>query len=275
LEAFVLANLSGLAGDIYLAHSTNLFRDPWEYVPFYFSLVAPFVLLAANLALELRSSRQWWNVLGYVVGWGAAAVGIAGLFLHLESHFFRKLTLASLVYTAPFAAPLAYTGVGLLLILNRMTPPESREWPLGVLLLAWGGFLGNFIFSVADHAQNGFFYPDEWIPVVSSAFAVGILALPFLMPIRRGYFVPCAIVMLIQAAVGLLGFYYHVAADLRGPAPSLLDNVIYGAPVLAPLLFPNLAALTLLGLWVLYKHPSTNGINSPRGISPENSHSTS
>ena len=54
---------------------------------------------------------------------------VAGLLWHLEGRFFRELTLESLVYTAPFAAPLAYTGLGLLLIMNRMVDPESPEWP--------------------------------------------------------------------------------------------------------------------------------------------------
>jgi hypothetical protein len=67
--------------------------------------------------------------------------------------------------------------------------------------------------------------------------------------------------MLAQAAVGLLGFYYHTAANLRGPAPSRFDNFVYGAPALAPLLFPNLVLLTLLGLWVLRRHlPEANAV---------------
>ncbi len=39
---------------------------------------------------------------------------------HLRGDFFQEQTLKNLVYTAPFAAPLAYTGLGLLLILDRM-----------------------------------------------------------------------------------------------------------------------------------------------------------
>jgi len=40
-----------------------------------------------------------------------------------------------------------------------------------------------------------------------------------------------------------LGCYFHLAADLRGSARSLADRFIYGAPVSAPLLFADLAAL--------------------------------
>jgi hypothetical protein len=171
--------------------------------------------------------------------------------LHLDSRFFQERTLASLVYAAPFAAPLAYTGIGLLIILNRMVDAESAEWAYWVLLLALGGFVGNFIFSVTDHAQNGFFHPTETIPVIGSAFAVGFLTVPFLVRVGWPYLMLCAAVLVVQVGIGLLGFYYHLRADLNGPAPTLLDNIVYGAPVLAPLLFPNLTILAFLGLWGL------------------------
>src|SRR5262249_34609559 len=116
LELFLLFNLSGLVPDIYLAHSHNNFRRPEEYVPLYFSLAAPVVLLMAIVARELFGQVLTWRVLGHLVGWAAVAIGVTGTVLHLESRFFQELTLQSLVYSAPFAAPLAYTGMGLLLV---------------------------------------------------------------------------------------------------------------------------------------------------------------
>src|SRR5437588_240426 len=86
------------------------------------------------------------------------------------------VTVFGLVNAAPFAAPLAYTGLGLLLLMNRMVPADTPEWPRWVLLLALGGFFGNFLFSLTDHAQNAFHSWTEWIPVVSSALTVGFLA---------------------------------------------------------------------------------------------------
>ena len=67
--------------------------------------------------------------------------------------------------------------------------------------------------------------------------------------------------MFVQGAVGLLGFYFHVAANLHGPSPRLWDNFVFGAPAMAPLLFPNLVLLACIGLWVLGKHPPA--VNSP------------
>jgi hypothetical protein len=253
LEAFVLVNLGFLAPDIYLAHSTNLFRNWAEYLPLALSLAAPLVLLAAA-GLAWRGSIGGWRALGHIVGGGTVALGIAGLILHLESRFFHEATLESLVYTAPFAAPLAYTGLGLLLIMNRMVNPESVEWPLWVLLLALGGFVGNFIFSLSDHAQNGFFYQSEWIPVAASALAVGFLVVPFVLSVNRSYVTVCVVVMGLQIMVGLLGFYLHTAANLRGPSVNHFGNFVYGAPAMAPLLFPNLAVLVFIGLWRLRSH---------------------
>ncbi len=250
LEVFVLANLAGLALDIYLAHSTNLFADTTEYIPLVFSLVSP-PILAVAIYGYLTSRNDLWRWLGHGVGWTAVALGVTGLILHLESHFFHSLTIKSLVYTAPFAAPLSYTGIGLLLIMNRMVRPDTPPWPQWVLLLALGGFVGNFVFSLADHAQDGFFHVEEWIPVVASAVACGFLVVVFLVNINRTYLVWCAAVMFLQMGVGLLGFYYHNAANLHGSSTSMFENLVYGAPPMAPLLFPNLALLSLLGLYVL------------------------
>ena len=67
------------------------------------------------------------------------------MILHLDSPFFYERTLKSLTYSAPFAAPLAYTGLGFLLVMNRMVDSESMEWAQWVLLFTLGGFVGNFV----------------------------------------------------------------------------------------------------------------------------------
>lgn len=101
--------------------------------------------------------------------------------------------------------------------------------------------------------KNGFYHWTEWIPVVSSALAVGFLTAPLVTDVGRSYLAVCLIVLLLQGAVGVLGFYFHLAADLDGPAPALFENIVFGAPIMAPLLFPNLVLLAFLGLYVLDK----------------------
>jgi hypothetical protein len=249
VEAFAILNVGFLAFDIYLAHSVNQFRNRAEYIPLIFSLTAPPLLILA-LAVRHRSPAVWRN-LGLLIGWGAVLVGLSGVIFHLESRFFYERTLRSLTYSAPFAAPLAYAGLGFLLIMNRMVSPESLEWGQWVLLLALGGFIGNFIFSLSDHASNGFFNPLEWVPVVASAIAVGCLTVPLTMRVSRRYIDLCAIVLLLEAGVGLWGFLLHAEGNLRGPSVHPFDNFIYGAPPLAPLLFPNLMVLGIIALWQL------------------------
>jgi hypothetical protein len=249
VEAFAILNVGFLTLDIWLAHSVNQFRNRAEYVPLAFSASAPLVLLL-GLALQGRWPAVWKD-LGYLVGWIAIAIGLAGVVLHLESRFFDERTLRSLTYSAPFAAPLAYTGLGLLLVMNRMVAPDSREWAQWVLVLALGGFAGNLVFSLTDHAGNGFFDRLEWVPVGASAVAVGFLVVPLLMAVTRRYLELCAAILLLESAVGVWGFFLHGAANLRGPSPDPLENVIHGAPPMAPLLFPNLALLAGIAVYRL------------------------
>lgn len=249
IEAFAILNLGFLTFDIYMAHSVNQFRSRAEYIPLLFSAIAPVVLMIALVQRQRRPAV--WKILGLLAGWAAILIGLTGVILHLQSHFFYERTLRSLTYSAPFAAPLAYTGLGFLLLMNRMVDPETLEWAQWVLLLTLGGFIGNFVFSLADHAENGFFYPLEWVPVVASAIAIGFLTVPLVMRVSRRFLNLCGVVLLLEAAVGGWGFGLHAAGNLRGPSVHAFDNFIYGAPPMAPLLFPNLMVLGIIALWRL------------------------
>jgi hypothetical protein len=73
-----------------------------------------------------------------------------------------------------------------------------------------------------------------------------------------------------QVVVGLLGFFYHVRADLHGTSLEWMRNFIEGTPALAPLLFPNLALLACIGLVVLARHvpgaaPDSEPVAAPQG----------
>ena len=248
MEAFVIFNFACLTGDIVLAHGSNHFRNGAEYIPLLFSPIASVFLFAAFL---LRLRFNWdrvWKGLGYFVGWASIAVGATGVLYHLDSHFFYERTLKSLTYTAPFAAPLAYMGLGCLTLMNRMISHPTREWRQWVLFFAAGGFAGNFGLSLADHATNAFFHWTEWIPVVSSALAVGFLFTLLVSAVPPGFHRLCNSVLLLQVLVGALGFILHFWADLHGPAGRLVDNLLSGAPPFAPLLLPNLSLLALIAL---------------------------
>lgn len=273
VELFVTMNLAILAGDIYIAHSVNHFQKWPEYIPLYFSICAPVVL---GIVIALRwiwCIRAPWRDVGYLVAWLSIFVGLAGVLYHLESSFFLNRTIESLTYAAPFAAPLAYTGLGFLLLVNRMVMVRTPEWARWVILLALGGFFGNFVLSLTDHADNGFFMRTEWIPVISSAFATSFLLVPLITPVTRRYLDLCMLVMAGQACVGVLGFWFHMQANLIEPGVSLWDKLVNGAPPMAPLLFPNLVGLAFIGIWAVLPHvPEPDSGNSCLGAAYEWSH---
>lgn len=253
LEVFVLSNIAFLILDVYVAHSFNNFAHWAEWIPIYFA-GAGTVALAIAVRQEARRRGEQSEWIGTVVGWGCIAVGLAGLVWHLEAWFFESVTLKSLVYSAPFIAPLSFAGLGCLLLLNRMEDTSSVSWGLWVVALAWGGFVGNFVLSLIDHAQNAFFYWTEWIPVVVSALAVGHLGAVLLHRATHQVLLVGYAVLILQVFTGLAGLGFHVAPLWTADAlqAGLWDALRYGPPVFAPLLFVDLAVLAALGLWDLH-----------------------
>jgi len=247
LEVFALVNLAFLAVDIYVAHLVNEFANPLEWLPVVFSSIAPLALLPG--LLRYRGFREGvGRIGGLVVGFASIGVGILGMVLHLNSHFFAAQTLQNLVYAAPFVAPLAYAGVGFLILLNRMVDVDKQEWGRWVLFFAMGGFCSNFGLSLLDHAQNGFFYKPEWIPVVASAAGIGFLVTAVAVEADDKLIKAGMLMMGVEILVGLLGAVLHVWADLTADV-GLYDAFVYGAPAFAPMLFPDLALLAVIGLW--------------------------
>ena len=247
LDIFIVVNIAFLAIDVFVAHAVNAFAHAAEWIPFYFSLGAT-CLLVLTVFTPKKRWKQWCR---FGIGWCAICVGIAGMLFHLNSHFFSDLTLKNLVYTAPFVAPLAFTGVGLLLIMNGMVDDTDLEWAEWVVLMAGFGWCGNFVLSVFDHAQNGFFNPSEWLPVFTSALAVGCLVTLFFTARHRYFLKFCVVVLGINFIVGVAGFFFHIGAGLQVATVNRMDGFLYGAPVFAPLLFPNLSLLAMLGIWKL------------------------
>jgi hypothetical protein len=244
-RAFAVANIAFLGVDIALAHAANDFAHRAEWAPIVFSAVATVLLVPGAVRAESAAARA----LDSLVAWASIVVGVAGMMLHLESAFFEEQTLRDLVYSAPFAGPLAYVGVGLLILLTRSGEARARSFGRWVILLALGGFVGNFALSLLDHAQNDFFRPAEWIGVGAAAYAVGFLFVALVRPRASALVRACHGVMAAQVVVGVVGLGWHVAADLARPETSMLDRFLFGAPAFAPLLFADLAVLAAIGLW--------------------------
>lgn len=248
VEAFVVSNLAFLAVDIGVAHAGNGFRQDVEWLPIAFSLSTSSILLPG--LSRWRSGAVGEDARGLVVGTLAVLLGVGGLLYHLASAFFVERTLMSLVYSAPCLAPLAYAGIGLLLILNRLERDVPERWAAWVLVLALGGFAGNFGLSLLDHAQNGFMNRLEWVPVGAAALATSSLVIALLGDQRR-FLELCFGLCALEVLVGLAGFGLHLAGILRTPGRSLADRLLHGAPAFAPLLFADLGLLAAIAIWAL------------------------
>ena len=244
LECFIAINLAFLAIDVYIAHSINAFAHRAEWIPFMVSIAAVPLLLVARF----MGSTQVNRLTGVGVGWVSIFVGVGGMLYHLDSQFFVDFTIQSLVYTAPFIAPLSFAGIGLLLIMHHTVHEESLEWGRWVLVMACAGFLGNFVLSLCDHAQNGFFDWREWIPVYTSAMAVSFLMTAIVQPRNAPFLALCVLILALNGLTGVVGFYLHLLANLAAPAESVRESFLHGAPILAPLLFPNLSLLGIIGI---------------------------
>jgi hypothetical protein len=245
VRVFVAANIAFLGLDIYIAHLANEFAHRTEWAPVVFSAVATPLLVPGALGSTRRVVRHVDRFLGVA----AIVVGVLGMVFHLQSGFFERETLHDLVYAAPFVAPLSYVGVGLLLLLVHSEDASTPRFGRWVVVLALGGFAGNFALSVLDHAQNGFFHATEWIPVAAAAYAVAFLGAAVARP-SSALLRACVVVMVVEVAVGLVGAALHVSANLHDPVmSSFRDRFVFGAPAFAPLLFANLALLAFIGLW--------------------------
>jgi hypothetical protein len=251
LEAFVATNLLFLVADIALAHSVNDFAHPAEWIPLWFSGLAGLALGASLFVEDPRRGAA--GRLREVLGWLAVAVGVSGLLWHLSGDFFQEVALSSLVYSAPFVAPLAYAGLGLLLLLNRrLDARRDFAWGQWALFLSFAGVVGNYGLSLADHARNGFFDWREWIAVGTAALGVGGVLVAILWPRSAPARHVAWAALAAQVVVGLMGFALHLAPLLDHPSlEGLAGRVIYGPPLFAPLLFVNLTLPAALGLWVM------------------------
>lgn len=66
----------------------------------------------------------------------------------------------------------------------------------------------------------------------------------------------CYFIVGIQAVVGVLGAVLHVLSIFKNTSSEvpLLERVLYGAPIMAPLLYTDLAFLLFIGM-ISYERP--------------------
>ena len=236
--------------DIVLAHAVNAFGHPAEWIPLVFC-VAGALALAVALVLGRRDPAwragrglaggvgrgSWWGWPGSCGTWRAGSS--------------RSARCGPWSTRPPSPPRWPSPGLGLPPPHEPHGPPGSVEWGRWVAFLALGGYAGNLVLSLADHAQNGFFDPLEWVPVATAALATGTFLVLVSAPARRAFGRFAWGVLALQAAVGLLGFALHLRPAFHPSLAGVTERILYGPPVFAPLLFVNLALPGALALWDL------------------------
>lgn len=139
--------------------------------------------------------------------------------------------------------------------LGRWEPlPVSRDQAMLLMAAINEIFLGIDIYLA--HMISGTIVPNEWIPIVFGPLAgitllmAGLLALrnrPLATTLASGIFVA-------SIAVGLLGAYFHLVR-LALPAGPVGEQVtisllVWGPPVLGPLMFSLVGLLGISAAWV-------------------------
>lgn len=258
-----------LGVDTYLAHSISGTIRLGEWIPIIFGPVAGVLLLIAGLiALRRRMAA---NLIASFVFLASMAVGILGSYYHLHRAILtdapagQQISALVLVYAPPLLGPLTFLLVailglsaaweenppqsGRLHLLGKlrldMPLPKTRAYFLMVALF----ILVTMLSSVLDHARTNFVNPWLWLPTLVGAFAVfATFWMGALERLERSDLLTYLVAMGLMIGVGLIGLVLHVLRDLTGQGGLLAERFVFGAPLMAPLLFANMG---LLGLLVL------------------------
>ncbi len=261
LLLFVGINLMFTGIDVVLAHSINQYIPVYEWIPiFYFPFGA---LSCIILAFQLKPKKPMALIHIFLMTIGII-VGVLGTAFHANAVLNPAgyLTWAWVVFGSPILAPLAFSGISLLGLyavteevekqngilkvpgLGTFKAPISRDrhflWLVGL------GFGASAITSIIDHAQYGYnFY--KMIAIVFGLFATAVvISLAVSKQWTKGDETVYFWTMMAAVVVGVLGFGFHLSADLAGTGALSMERILAFAPVLAPLLFSDLGMLGLL-----------------------------
>lgn len=155
----------------------------------------------------------------------------------------------------------------------RLVAREARMQKHLALITALSAICSG-VEALYSHYKNNFKYKAQWTPVAIAPLLAGAgfaaLAPPPVASSRLARIVlPAASALAI--ADGAAGVFYHARGIVRRPggAQHLVYNVMYGPPILAPLLF---AACGFLGLLASFmsRHPgdARSGSGRPRPAGP-------
>ena len=261
LMLFVGINLMFTGIDVALAHSINQYIPVYEWIPiFYF----PFGALSCIYLAFKGQPGKWSSITHILLMLLGVLVGIIGTAFHANAVLNPAgyLTWSWVVFGSPILAPLAFSGIsllGLYAITNEVDnqPGKLEIKGIGIfkapisrdrhfLWLVALGFAASTLTSIIDHAQYGYtFY--KLIAIIFGLFASSvIISLCVSKSWSKGDELVYFWTMITAIVVGVLGFGFHLSADLAGTGALSLERILAFAPVLAPLLFSDLGLLGLL-----------------------------
>lgn len=113
------------------------------------------------------------------------------------------------------------------------------------LSTAFATFFSTFE-ALYSHYKNNFKYKIQWSPIIVGGLLIGSALGAIWKPKVAKRLLPAASALAI--ANGTMGFCYHARGIMRRPGGTkrLFYNIIYGPPILAPLLFAGCGFLGLL-----------------------------
>lgn len=232
--------------DVLIAHALNGFFPSYEWIPIIFS---PIAALSAVLLL-IKPKPGWTTLLSVAINFIGVVIGILGFGFHLQgASAGNVVSFSGLTSGNPVFAPLAFVALGSIGLLTTVDDhPNSRTYNLTqktrwLLLTTAFWFLATALVAYFDHARTEFTNLYTWIPVYIGIFSAIILLFQAYSNPEHGLSLLLGTTMILSFAVGLLGFAFHLSADLAGRGSIIWSRVFYQAPGLAPLLFCD------LGIW--------------------------
>ncbi len=247
--------------DVALAHAVNSFHPRYEVLPLLF---APLAAISSVLAAVVpRPGRLLGIAHVGLMGLGVA-VGVLGTAFHAQQALnpLGGLTWIWLTFASPILAPLAFAGISLVGLYAIVEEVPGRPGELEVpgfgtftapisldrhfLWLVGLGFATSAVTSIVDHGQYGYTL-YKLIPIAYGLFATAVvISLAVRHEWSRGDELTYVWTMAAAGVVGMLGFAFHLSADLAENGGISIERVLVFAPVLAPLLFCDLGMLGLI-----------------------------
>lgn len=261
LLIFVGINLFFTGIDVALAHSINHFIPVYEWIPiFYFPIGA----ISCFIIAFQPTPQKWAAVVHIILMSAGILVGVLGTAFHLNAILnpLGSLTWSWIVFGSPVLAPLAFAGISLLGLYAVTEEVEGQEGVLKIpglgtfqapisrskhfLWLVGLGFGASALTSIIDHAQYGY-TPYKLIAIVFGIFATSVV---ITITVSKTWTRRDELVyfwtMIAAIVVGVMGFGFHLSADLAGTGGLSLERMLVFAPVFAPLLYGDLGMLGLL-----------------------------